>query len=145
MKKLIMLMSTIALLSAHQTFSQCKVIVSVEGVRHNKGTVYVALQNNAEVFKRRDKYYMMIPINLDKNVTSCTFENIDPGTYAVSLFHDENNDGKPNFNFIGLPKEGFGFSNNAMGVMKEPSFKAASFTVTTDKTAIQKIKLRYIL
>lgn len=145
MKRFILLLTALILLPLIEVAAQCKVTVTVEGLRLSKGKVFVALQNSEKLFKSNDTYYKGLVIDIDKKESSCTFQDIPKGTYAVALFHDENGDGKPNFNFMGLPKEGFGFSNNAMGVMSKPSFKAASFEVTPDKTAKQKIKMRYIL
>lgn len=144
MKRFIIL-TIMILFPVIEVAAQCKVTVTVEGLRQNRGKVFVALQNSEKLFKSNDTYYKGLTIDIDKKESSCTFENLSNGTYAVALFHDENGDGKPNFNFMGLPKEGFGFSNNAMGVMSKPSFKAASFEVTPDKVTKQKIKMRYIL
>ena len=63
-----------------------------------------------------------------------TFENIPEGTYAVSIFHDENNNDKLDSNFIGIPKEDYGCSNNAKGFMGPPKWKDAKFELNSDKT-----------
>lgn len=65
-----------------------------------------------------------------------------PGTYAVALYHDENANRKLDRNWIGMPKEGYGFSNDAKGRMGPPSHQAAAFTVTDDDTTID-VKMRY--
>jgi uncharacterized protein (DUF2141 family) len=52
---------------------------------------------------------------------------IEPGTYAIAVYHDENSNGKLDSNFIGIPREGVGFSNNAKGHMGPPKFDAAAF------------------
>ena len=56
-----------------------------------------------------------------------TFEGVPFGTYALKVFHDENDNGKLDTNFVGMPKEAFGFSNDAMGRFGPPDFDAASF------------------
>lgn len=66
---------------------------------------------------------------------------IEMGKYAISLFQDENSDGKLNTNFIGKPKELSGFSNNAKGSYGHPEFGDAAFNVTNGKTVSLKIKL----
>ena len=58
----------------------------------------------------------------------CDFEDIPPGTYAMAVVHDENMNGKLDTNWIGLPTEGYGFSNDAQAVLSAPSFPEASFT-----------------
>jgi uncharacterized protein (DUF2141 family) len=62
-----------------------------------------------------------------RNATTCQFSGIAPGTYAVSVFHDENSNGKLDINFIGIPREGVGASNNARGHFEPPGFDPAAF------------------
>ena len=54
---------------------------------------------------------------------------MDLGTYAVKLFHDANDNGRLDTNWIGIPKERFGFSNNAMGRFGPPDFDAVRFAL----------------
>jgi uncharacterized protein (DUF2141 family) len=70
------------------------------------------------------------------------FEKLLPGTYAAFGFHDEDSDGQIKKNFIGMPKEGVGASNDAGG-MGGPSFKAASFSLSESKTVLS-FSLRYL-
>jgi uncharacterized protein (DUF2141 family) len=56
------------------------------------------------------------------------FKDIQPGEYAISAFHDANGNGKLDKNFIGIPNEGVGFSNDAMGTFGPPSFEKAKFS-----------------
>ena len=58
----------------------------------------------------------------------CDFEDIPPGTYALAIVHDENMNGKLDTNLLGIPKEGYGFSNDAKALLGAPSFSAASFS-----------------
>jgi uncharacterized protein (DUF2141 family) len=60
---------------------------------------------------------------------TCDFAGVVPGTYAVSVTHDENSDGKLDRTFIGIPREGVGASNNARGSIGPPHFDAAAFHV----------------
>ncbi|MFO7582613.1 DUF2141 domain-containing protein [Guyparkeria sp.] len=57
----------------------------------------------------------------------CHFLDIPPGTYALAVIHDENLDGKLATNWLGIPREGYGFSNDVTASMGAPSFDAASF------------------
>ena len=54
------------------------------------------------------------------------FEDLPPGTYAVQVMHDENDNGKLDSNFLGIPSEGYGFSNNPR-VMRRATFEEARF------------------
>jgi len=70
-----------------------------------------------------------------------TVKGLPKGKYAVQLFHDENGNGKMDFNFLGIPKEGYGFSNDARGFMSAPAFEKQLFSLEQDR-AIQ-IRLSY--
>jgi uncharacterized protein (DUF2141 family) len=63
----------------------------------------------------------------------CDFEDIPPGTYALVVIHDENSNGKLDTNWLGVPREDYGFSNDAKGLLGGPSFSAASFPVRREK------------
>ena len=58
----------------------------------------------------------------------CVFTHVGPGTYSMAAYHDENNNGKLDTNFFGIPKEGVCASNNAKGTMGPPKYQDASFT-----------------
>jgi uncharacterized protein (DUF2141 family) len=64
----------------------------------------------------------------------CNFKNIEPGIYAVSTFHDENDNDKLDTYFFGAPKESYGFSNNASRPFSAPSFNEAAFEIKENKT-----------
>ena len=66
--------------------------------------------------------------------------NLPEGIYAIALFVDVNKNLKIDKNFLGIPKEQFGFSNNAMGKLSAPSFEQAKFTV--EGNTLQNIKLK---
>jgi uncharacterized protein (DUF2141 family) len=70
------------------------------------------------------------------------FTELKPGAYAVITFHDENDNGKLDENALGLPTEGYGFSNDAEGFFAAPSFKAAAVTLGSHDKAIG-ITLKY--
>ncbi len=63
-----------------------------------------------------------------EGTVSVVFKNVQPGEYAISVFHDVNGDGKLDVNFIGMPREGIGASNDASGTFGPPSYEKAKFT-----------------
>ena len=89
----------------------------MRAVRIARGVPYrvSALATNIMVIKIRDKQ------------ARCDFEDIPRGTYALAVVHDENMNGKLDTNLLGMPKEGYGFSNDAKALFGAPSFSAASF------------------
>jgi len=58
----------------------------------------------------------------------CVFNKIQPGTYGISAFHDQNSNGKLDTNFLGMPIEDYCASNNARGVLGPPSFEDSKFS-----------------
>src|SRR3546814_16611886 len=65
-----------------------------------------------------------------------------PGTYAIAIYHDENGDRKFDRSMLGLPEEGYGFSNNAAVVLAPPSFDAVKFKAADGVTHVD-ITMRY--
>ena len=86
---------------------------------------------NAEAAVKRE----IIPINGPE--FAYVIPDLPPGEYAIAVFHDSNGNKKLDKNFLGIPKEGYGFSNDARGRFGPPSFKAASFLVYTEALAIR--------
>ena len=102
--------------------------VEVVGLRNNDGQVSCALYKSADGFpkvKEKAMAHVLAPISERK--AACDFPGIAPGTYAVSVFHDENSNGKLDTNFLGIPREGVGASNDAKGHRGPPKFGAAAF------------------
>mgnify|MGYP003950111707 CR=1 FL=1 len=75
---------------------------------------------------------------------SCTFENVQPGKYAISVLHDENDNKRMDATERGAPKEGFGFSNNAFPQGRQtPSFESAAFEYDGSNSTIA-LEIRYL-
>jgi uncharacterized protein (DUF2141 family) len=89
------------------------------------GVVRCALyKNDAEHMKRS---HLEVIGKVEGGRAVCVFANVAPGTYSGGAFHDANDNGKLDTNWIGIPKEGVASSNNAKGRMGPPKFKDASF------------------
>ena len=108
--------------------------VKVEGLKNFKGDILFGLYNNDSNFPEKETAFAgkILPIN-SKN-SKYTFTRLKKGNYAVAIIHDENKDGELNTNFMGIPKEGFGFSNNVIGMFGPPAFEKASVLLDKDKT-----------
>jgi uncharacterized protein (DUF2141 family) len=102
--------------------------VEVAGLRNNKGQVSCALYSSVDGFPKEGRKavaHVLAPISEKKAI--CEFPGIPQGTYAVSVFHDENSNGKLDANFLGIPREGVGASNDARGRLGPPKFDDAAF------------------
>jgi uncharacterized protein (DUF2141 family) len=103
--------------------------VKVLNIRNSTGTVDCALFDSPGGFPMEfllSATNVMI-IKVRHTEARCDFEDIPPGTYALAVIHDENMNGKLDTNWLGIPKEGYGFSNAAKATLGAPSFSAASF------------------
>jgi len=103
--------------------------VKILDIKNSTGTVACALFESPDGFPH--EYLRMatnvMVIKIRKDQARCDFEDIPPGTYAMAVIHDENMNGKLDTHWLGVPIEGYGFSNGAKGVVGAPSFSAASF------------------
>lgn len=81
-------------------------------------------------------------VRIKNNQAQCNFEGIPPGTYAIAVAHDENMNGKLDTNALGIPTEGYGFSNDAVGWLGAPPFSAASFSYVGGDLSLT-IRLHY--
>ena len=114
------------------------VIVKVNNIE-KKGEMHLAIYDDAEVFENDDGekggaakgIIQGVIEDVETGSVTYTFELPD-GTYAIGIFVDKNYNNKMDRNLFGVPKEQFGFSNNAKGNFGPPSFEDASFTVSND-------------
>jgi uncharacterized protein (DUF2141 family) len=123
------------------TAEQPLVSVTVTRVSLQKGEIYAALFNSDKGFPNDvSAAYKTARATPRNGTATLQFENVPPGNYAIALFHDANGDGKLNTNFIGIPKEGYGVSNNAKNMFSGPSFKQTVFkhNTTTQLTIIMR-------
>ena len=102
--------------------------VEITGLRNDKGQVLCSLFSSAVDFPGKvDKAILRVRSEISQGHALCEFTGIVAGTYAVSVFHDENSNGKLDTNFLGVPREGVGASNNAKGHLGPQKFAAAAF------------------
>lgn len=116
--------------------------LTVNNISNSNGVIRVLLFQGPEGFPDQPSLALQnASIKIINNAAIYTFKNLPEGTYAISLFHDSQNTGKLRTNAFGIPKDGYGFSNNAAGIFGAPSFENASFKLTKDVKHIN-IKLR---
>jgi uncharacterized protein (DUF2141 family) len=103
--------------------------VKILNIRNSTGTVACALFEAPAGFPIEFLRYAtnIMVIKIRDTQARCDFLDIPPGTYALAVIHDENMNGKLDTNWLGVPTEGYGFSNDAKGSLGAPLFSAASF------------------
>jgi uncharacterized protein (DUF2141 family) len=137
-------MNPIARLLA-QTQNTSTLRVRIDGARNAKGQIVVLLFRNANGFTSDgSKAVRAQQVRIDAQTLSAqaVFEGLPPGDYAVTLFHDENMNGKLDTSFLRIPKEGYGFSNNPKKRAGPPPFDQAKFSLNRAECSIE-VKLIY--
>ncbi len=129
------------LMLAGATFAQGKLAVVVKNVKDTKGQVRVGLFKDDKTFLK--EAWKGEVVKAATGEVMVMFENIPVGTYAISIIHDENENGELDSNFFGIPKEGFGFSNDAMGTFGPPDFAKASFSLKAGEQQVA-VSMRYM-
>ena len=113
--------------------------VKITGLRNNLGTVKIGLYNTEDTFLKA--IYKSAVSAIKQGQATAQFSGLPAGTYAVSVFHDENDNGQLDKNSFGIPAEGYGTSNDAGGFMGPPKFGDAKFTITAQEKS--HIKIHY--
>lgn len=120
-----------------------RINVEVTGLRSNSGEVRVHLYSSKEGFPSNPRKAMAtIVIVIGNSGASVIFRDIPFGDYAISVLHDENGNKKMDMNWLMIPKEGFGASNNPRFTLGPPSFNDARFRIDSEELTI-KIKVKY--
>ncbi len=114
--------------------------VKLNGIRAQTGLVKVAVVNSADAWDDKAPPVQADGAPPQGDSRTFVFKNLKPGAYAVMISHDENGNGKLDANFIGMPVEGYGFSNNPK-VMRKPTWEEARFEMT-DASASIDVELR---
>ena len=99
--------------------------IEIEGIKKKEGSVLVMLSDSKESFLQSGEGFKATV----KDYKAVVTYHVNKGQYAFSFFHDKNDNGKFDTNFLGIPKEPYGFSNNARGFMGPPSYEKAKFTI----------------
>ncbi|MDH5748213.1 MAG: DUF2141 domain-containing protein [Rhodospirillales bacterium] len=110
--------------------------VEVTGLRSPSGVVRMALFANPEDFPDNDKKIASKDVKVNGLSTRAVFKNLSAGNYAVAVFHDENENNIFDRGFLGIPLEGYGFSNNARVILSPPEFAAAAVSLTEGRSDI---------
>lgn len=124
------------------TENQGQVLVTLTGFESDKGWALIDLHHEPEAFPMvRDRAYRSLRVRVTGRALRLTFSRVPRGTYALSVHHDENANGKLDANFLGIPIESLGASNNARAFMGPPKWRDARFELNKIRVA-QAISLK---
>lgn len=114
--------------------------ITVTNLKNLKGMVRIGIINKEKDFPYDAFTGKKVPINGDS--VNVKFTGLAPGEYAIVVHHDENCNDKLDKNALGVPLEGYCFSNNVKAVVAPPKFKCAKFIL--DTSSYQTLKMIYL-
>lgn len=123
--------------------TETRLIVQVARLKSNQGEVAVTVYpSDPRRFLAPHGKLMRVRAKADAPVTEACFYLPKPDAYAVAVYHDANANRDFDRNAVGLPVEGFAFSNDAPSKVGAPTFQAARFTARHGDTVLR-VKMRY--
>jgi uncharacterized protein (DUF2141 family) len=140
MKTIIILSVLFSSFTSPELLAQRSLEITVENIKDIKGSMRVGIYNTEKDFPDKPTEGKVVQVSAE--TLTVLFEGVQPGDYAISIFHDENNNGELDTNGVGIPKEGFAFGNNAMGMFGPPSFDKAKITIGNENLK-QTLKLKH--
>ncbi|MBU1424015.1 MAG: DUF2141 domain-containing protein [Gammaproteobacteria bacterium] len=126
--KYLMFISTLLWVFAAQA-GELKLELEGKGMAGNSIRVAVYSANAPEQFPSDDKFYRGIVSEAAGDRLTVLIPDLPSGKYAVGVYVDNNRNGRQDKNFFGVPKEKYGFSNDARGMFGPPDFAAAAFDI----------------
>ncbi|MEM9983159.1 MAG: DUF2141 domain-containing protein [Bacteroidota bacterium] len=122
--------------------NQC--VVQATGFKSNVGKCSIYLYKAEKGFPKDFKYAITSASGtIENGKCRLVLKNIPKGKYAVVAHHDKNGNGKLDTNFLGMPKEGVGTSNNVKSRFGPPSFEDSTFSIVKPSNAIN-ITIKYL-
>ena len=120
--------------------------IIVKNIKSAKGRLSIGVFKDANSFEQEKPYKIIVVSKKELvNGTLKSFIEIESGIYGLSILDDENSDYKMQYNMIGMPKEGFGFSNYYHEGFTKPNFKQFLVVINPNLKSPITFNLRYIL
>jgi uncharacterized protein (DUF2141 family) len=133
----VLLMLMCPILTAQEVPETGNLRVIVSGLKSDKGNVKIGLFNSAGSYQGKSPKWRGSSLPITDRRVEWLIEGVPFGEYAVKLFHDEDQDDRVDRNFIGMPSEDIGFSNNArIGLGGAPGFNRAKFHLESPEMTI---------
>ena len=139
MKLLLLLFASMLPIKVMAATLTSELTLTMVGFESDDGYAMVALANSRDTFDARGdgpKPYKNARLKIKNGLAKHVFESLPHGEYAIKVFHDENSNQILDTGFLGIPKESFGFSNNASGTIGPPDYDDARFVLKSEKHKI---------
>ena len=116
--------------------------VNVENIDNDQGNIRIALYSSVENYKNENSTFTAT-VKASRGEKKITINDVKFGDYIIVLHHDENANGKLDRNLLGIPKEGYGFSNNPSSKFGPPDIEEAKFTLNKGTNIELNIEIQY--
>lgn len=124
-------------LQNNESAKNCILKIILVGFNNDKGTANIEICKSEDEYYSSDRAFRSEKVQIKGEMLEIIFKDIPFGIYSVKVFHDENSNGKLDKNTFGIPKEQYGFSNDAKGIMGPPKYKDTSFIVNKEAMTIK--------
>ncbi|MFD2551694.1 DUF2141 domain-containing protein [Bizionia sediminis] len=124
----------ICLVFAFITPTNPKLTLTVNNIKPIQGHIVIAVFNTETNFLKEEGRIKKYTMPVTKNTQELVITDLPYGEFAISIYHDENSDGEFNRNYLGIPKEPYGFSNNVKPRFSAPKYKDCKFLFNENKT-----------
>ena len=121
-----------------------QIFLEVYGFKNLDGNLAIAIDNSSEQFDSDTECYIDTTIDVASTDMTIIIDGIVSGAYAVSIFHDEDEDSKLDLGLLDIPQEGFGFSNNPDIGFSKPEFNDCKFVIEERQSIAVPIILVYL-
>ena len=119
--------------------------VTIKDIKTSNGQILMGIYKDDVSFDKEIAYKKVQAFKTKiSNGTLVVEVKLEPGKYGISLMDDENFNGKMDYNFIEIPKEGFGFSNYYHIGLTKPKLNSFSFEVIENKNTKVEVKMKYM-
>nr|MBI1230980.1 DUF2141 domain-containing protein [Cytophagales bacterium] len=111
--------------------------LTITNIGSSAGVIQLLIFNQADGFPDTpSKAYKILKLPIQQEKANAVVE-LPEGTYAISAFHDHDRDGKLRTGAFGIPKDAYGFSNNAKGFFGPPAFEKAAITIESGSMELE--------
>jgi len=101
--------------------------IKISGFENDEGDCWFALDNSKAVYESKDSVFIGKILSIINHGVHLKIDSLEYGYYAIKVFHDENSNGELDLNFLGIPTENYGYSNNVSAWFGQPDWEKAKF------------------
>ena len=106
--------------------------ITIAGMENTNGQLMIAVLDGEDAFAANRPPVLSMLLPPKKGALTISTDALPPGEYAVRVVQDENGNGTLDTNMVGMPREPWGFSNNAVGSFAPPPWEAVRFRLDSD-------------